>query len=130
MSIADAGLDPDRTDAGHSEDFSPLLKSQVTSVDAPAIRLLNSVAVHRIIEEESEVREEIEPIELCMGIGKELPSRWRIIMVVQPDRAPECVASFGGIDRSEAVERAVADRTQRNFPGRIPFCLLKGRREG
>src|SRR6476659_4065753 len=61
-----------------------------------------------------------------MCIGKKLSPRWRIIMVVQADSAPERIPPFRGIDRSEAVESAVADRTQRDLSGCVPFRLLKG----
>ena len=34
---------------GHAEHFCPLRESQITCVDASAIRLLNAVSVHRVI---------------------------------------------------------------------------------
>ena len=73
MDIVHTGLETDRADTGHSEDFCTLLESQITCVDDPAIRLLNAVSVDRIIEEKGEVREEIESIVLRMALAKNCP---------------------------------------------------------
>src|SRR5262245_30786715 len=129
MDIVHADLKTDGPDGGQPKQSRLLLVSKVTSIDAPAIRLLNSVSVDLIIQEKRKIREEVELIILPIGVGKELPSRWSIVMVVQAHGAPESVAALRWINGTETVERAIIHRSQRNLSGRVPLRLVKARRE-
>ena len=84
-----------------------------------AVDLLELVAVHRIVEEEGEVREEIEPRMHEVGVHP----RRRIPLASRPLRGEAVARAFAAvarIDGAEAPDPAGLDRARWNLVSRVP----------
>ena len=110
----------------HARELADLAIADLSAVDDPAVRLLNAVPVHLILQKEREIRIEVELVVLGIGVGVQLAAGRRVVMIVQPARSASRFAPFGRVDRAEAVERAVCYRPKRDFTGRIPVGAVIG----
>ena len=70
--------------------------------DEPVIRLVKLIAVHRIVEEEREVREQVEAVRSEIAEDLELALLGRSRLVLELDLMACSVAAFVGIDRAKA----------------------------
>jgi hypothetical protein len=90
--------------------------------------LLELVAVHRIVQEEREVRVQVQArldrvgIELETAVGQ--PA-----FGLERQAVARGVAAVGRIDRAEAADQALIDRALRNLVGRVPVCRIRHRGE-
>ena len=85
----------------------------------PGIMLLEGVAVHRIVQKESEVRVQIEQRPAEKAIRLECVAIRPSFAVVARERAELDASAVGGIDVAEAVEQAGVHQIERNLAGRI-----------
>src|SRR6185295_13270139 len=125
MNIIDTHLYARRTDGWDIEHLPGLAPADVASVDDSTVRLLNAVSVDRIVEEECEIRIQVELVILDIAVGKQLPAPRTIIVIVEPSGPPKRFSSFRRIDRPESIDRANGDGPQRDFSGRIPLRLVE-----
>ena len=72
-----------------------------------------------------EVREQIELVVLSEGVREESATGRRIVMIIETRRRSNRVAAFGRINRSEAVERSIVNRSKGDLTRGIPLRLLK-----
>ena len=87
--------------------------------DEPVVRLLELVAVHRIVEKVREVREEIEVV--ADPVRADL--RAHVLASALPLDRPAVavgVAAVGLVDCAKPVDASRRDRARRNLIGRIP----------
>jgi hypothetical protein len=82
MDVVYPGLKADRSDAGEAEHFTSLLVPEVAPIHDTAVRLDNSIAIHRIVLEERKVRIEIKLIVLGVSIGKKLAAGQRVVVII------------------------------------------------
>ena len=91
--------------------------------DEAVIDLLLLVAVDRIVEEEREVRDQVEVV--AEAVGRDLGQR--LVAAVLPLRADAVaigVAAVGRVDRAEAVDQPVVDRALRRGFGGVPLAVV------
>ena len=98
--------------------------------DETMIGLLHLVAVHRIVEEVGEVREQIEVV--ADAVRGDAGRRVAVAAAVLPVGGPAVtirVAAVGRIDRTEPADQAGADRAIGDLVGGIPLAVIAHRRQ-
>ena len=115
MDVIDSHLHTGGRRACHAEQVTCLPPADVPPIHDPPVYLLDAVAIHRIVQEKSEIGEQIQPVILGIQVRKgPSPSR-RIIVRVEPARPARCFSSFRRINGAKPVQGPLIHGPKGNF---------------
>src|SRR5207249_10546164 len=99
----------------HPDQVPRLPPAAAPAIHDPPVHLLDAVAIHRIVENKSEIGEQIQPVILGIQVRKgPAPSR-RIIVRVEPARPARCFSSFRRINGAKPVQGPLIHGPKGNF---------------